>query len=138
MTKQQKNVALGGVAVLLLAAAGFRFYRVATSESVPAQIEANAVCLACQQEVAIQAGLADRPPWKCPRCGQQAVFPWMYCAHCRVRFVPQPERKPDGSWGLPVVPVCPKCGGAEVGSYLGEAMDQVPEGDLPLPPWPPE
>ncbi|MBU0637359.1 MAG: hypothetical protein KKB50_00725 [Planctomycetes bacterium] len=136
MSKEKKNLALGAVAVVVLAAAAFMLFQSRSTAELPSQFVADAVCLACGSEVQANRELTDRPPWKCPGCGERAVCPWMYCYDCQRRFVPAPIKHEGEPPTMPAIAACPQCGGTSTGSYVAEDPDQVVQGDLPLPKWP--
>jgi predicted RNA-binding Zn-ribbon protein involved in translation (DUF1610 family) len=132
----RKNLVLGGIAAVLLLIAGYRLILHALQPDIlPTHINPNAVCLACQKDVAVTPRLSEAPPWKCPQCGQASVYTWLYCYDCRKRLVPNLELR-GGTRMPPIMPACPKCGGTRVGAYDPIDPEQKSEGDLPLPKWP--
>ena len=136
MSKTHKNLLFAGLAIVLLVVAGYRQVGYASREGLPTQATTNSICLACQKEVAVTAEITDRPPWVCPLCGERAVYPWIYCYRCKMRFVPELVRYPGQPPKMPAIPACPKCGRTETGACLADDPEQPVEGDLPLPKWP--
>jgi predicted RNA-binding Zn-ribbon protein involved in translation (DUF1610 family) len=139
MRESQRNLALGGLAVVLLAAAVYLYFsRSRVGAELPTQARVQGVCLACERSVEITHAVNEIAPFRCPECGEQAVYPWKYCYQCNKRFVPNPVRYPGEEHPrLPSIPVCPLCGGSRTGGYNPNNPRQAPEGDdAPLPAWP--
>jgi hypothetical protein len=132
-----RNAAIATLSIAVLGYAGLRLSGVFDRQKpLPRAYTAAAVCLACGTEAAVSVDFRKPPPLPCARCGAAAVFPWMYCPTCKLRFVPAPEKDEEGVPRRPVVPVCPNCGGAGGTSFDPADESQVVERDAPLPPWP--
>jgi len=127
---------LGGVAgVLVLAAIVYYVTRPGAQATVPREIRVNCACLACGKHVRVEAALNAPRPFKCPECGERAVYPLFVCNECGVYFVPNLERRGDSEFPkLPIMPHCPSCGSALVGAYTGD--EDIPAEELVLPEWP--
>lgn len=139
MSSTARNAAVGVIAVALIAFAVYRFGRAGGAAPIPSQYTIEGVCLACKNEVRADASLNQPQPLRCPSCGQDAVYEWMYCNACKKRFVPNLARPdPQGPPRVPVVPSCSACGSTNVTAYIPEDPTQQPVGDAPLPPWPPK
>lgn len=139
MNKTQRNLALGTLAVVLLAYSGYRIFgqrRGVGALNIPEQITQHGVCLACKQEVEVTHPLRERPPYVCPVCGERAVYIWWYCYECHYRFIPTLEKDDQGVLRPTRFPRCPHCGCTTVGEYNPEMGRQTPEADYPLPKWP--
>ena len=133
MTK--RDTILTVTAVGFIAVAGYYYAAHSkTTARMPTVIHANCACLACRQHVQLQPRLTEPVPYVCPLCNQQAVYPLFKCRHCGKRFVPNLVRREGELPGMPVVPVCPSCGGADVGGYTGEEILATEE--MILPEWP--
>lgn len=130
-TSQKKNLILG----LIAAAAGaFAIYRLSTFESsakLPSDYTVQGVCLACKAEAGLTQSVRERPPFECSSCKSKSVFPWFYCPQCKKRFVPPPEKRRDGSIGLPIVPSCPSCKATNAGNF--DVLDPEQEGAPAMP-----
>lgn len=135
-----KNAILAVVAVLGFGVAGFMVYRSSTSDpSTPDAFEAIGACLDCKQEVHVKHDAMEVEPFACTACGKKAVFKWMYCNQCNRRFVPVPAKSPiDGSPCLPQTPECSGCHCADVTFYIAGFENQIPAGDVELPPLEPK
>lgn len=140
MEKPQRNLILGGVAVLLLAIAAFvTFGGFGRGGEVPRENVSYCVCLATGEEITVHHRLDEHPPFACGENGPRAAYPWLYCYDCNMRFVPELIRHRDtGEFVYPSHPVCPNCGSTSCGAYVPGLPTQDPVGDCPLPPWPPE
>jgi DNA-directed RNA polymerase subunit RPC12/RpoP len=135
----KRNVALGAVAVVAIAAAAFLFTRSSQSAAIAKTFSFSGVCLACQKEGDFSEPLQTYPPYACPHCKKQAVYPWYYCYECKKKFVPDLIRPPQG--GPLVIPAstncpCPNCRSGNVGAY-SSLMADGDTGTAPLPKWEP-
>ncbi|MGE3182701.1 MAG: hypothetical protein AB7N71_13805 [Phycisphaerae bacterium] len=135
-----KNALLTVVALLGFGGAGYLIYRGTTStSSAPDHFEAAGACLDCKQEVHVKHGAMEVEPFLCSACGKKAVFKWMYCFQCNRRFVPMPAKSPiDGTPCLPAHPECSGCHCADVTYFIEGFENQIPAGDVPLPPLQPK
>ena len=139
MSTGQRNLLLGGIAIAALAVSVVLFARGRSAGALPNQYSIRGICLACQKESQSTHGLTEEPPFVCPHCGKQAVYPWFYCFECQKRFVPDLARPGPGqplrfpSW--PSCP-CPNCRSSRVGQF-DPALQPTPLGDAPLPKWEP-
>ena len=124
--------AVGLVVAIVLAARALR-----AREGLPATYMIDGVCLKCAQSGQFEYSAKADQPLKCPKCGERAVYSWMYCNACRRRFVPNLVSRADGPPALPMAPVCTACGSSNAGAYIAEDTTQQPVGDAPLPKWPP-
>ena len=128
--------------LIILAGAGGAGYMLfgRTKENVAvnaAHFSVDGMCLACKSETKLSVPREEEAPHRCPKCGQQAVYPLWYCEDCKKRFVPVLERRdPNGPPRMPVSVACPNCRGQSVAPYIPEAQLETPAGDQPLPPWP--
>jgi DNA-directed RNA polymerase subunit RPC12/RpoP len=139
MRVSNRDLVLGGLAVLLIAAAAVLYATWAGSAKaqLPRSATTLGVCLACKQECAVSHGTAEVAPFECPNCAERAVYPWYFCLDCKKRFVPALVSGPEDEYPR-VQPFasCPACGSPRVRGYLS-AMEPQVAGDAPLPPWPP-
>lgn len=139
MSQSQRNVLLGGIAVVLIAVAAVVYAtRTRPSFRVPDQFGFKGVCLACSQESDATQAANESPPALCPHCGKAALYPWFFCYDCQKRFVPDLVRpQSDGPLRLPAWPKCPcrGCRSGNVGPWDPEMPTQQPVGDVPLPKW---
>jgi hypothetical protein len=136
MGRATRNALLLSVAAVLLIAAGLRLTFSHSTAGVPARFTADAVCLACQQDVTVTPKLSEPAPWKCPKCGEQAAYTWLYCPRCEVKFIPELVRVHGRPPRQPMIPTCPRCGGQHVTAYWAKDPEQPAQGRLPLPKWP--
>ena len=140
MNPQKRKVIMGGVAIAAFVIAGVLLIRnmgAASTEST--SVDVNGVCLACKKEVQASYPLVPAPH-QCPQCSAVAVYPWMYCRDCEMRFVPELEVR-DGVPRIPMIPRCPKCGGGQAEPWypgIEQEFETTSKGDLPLPKWPPQ
>ncbi len=134
-----RNLVLGAVAVVAVAAAGYLFLRSSRSTAIPQAYAFSGVCLSCQKEGEFNAPLQTYPPYLCPQCGRQSVYPWYYCHACKTRFVPDLVRPVPGEpLRLPASTncPCPNCRSADVGSW--DSLTAEPNATTaPLPKWEP-
>ena len=140
----KKNLIMGGAAaIIFLVAIIYYVSRPGAEAPLPSAVKANCACLACRQAVFVKASLSDLQPYKCPECGERAVYPVLVCRDCGKLFVPNLERRGGGEVEgieeenlpqVPIVPSCISCGSTNVGSYLGD--EEIPSEDLLLPDWP--
>jgi hypothetical protein len=135
----QRQVVLGIVAVVALGGAGYMLLGRPASEGASATrpLTTLGACLACRQECEVKHTLKDIAPLTCPKCAQQAVYPWLYCETCQQRFVAQPERMVAGDPPrVPMNPICPICQSASAVTAYMVDPSITPKGDAPLPKWP--
>lgn len=124
--------------ILLGAAAYLLFTRADPGAKFPTHYAIAGVCLACKQDAAVTHGSREIEPYPCPKCGQRAVYEWMYCPDCKKRFIPNLVRPVAGEPPrMPVVPACVLCKSAGTTSYDPRDTSQKPVGDVPLPKWGP-
>ena len=138
MSSGQRNAILIGVAVVALAVAVTLMARSRIAGSTPTQYTVRGICLACQAEAETTQPLAAEPPFVCPKCGKQAVYPWFFCYDCQKRFIPDLVRpRPSEPLRIPSWPSCPcsNCRSTHVGQY--DPLLHNPVGDAPLPKWQP-
>lgn len=136
MSKGQRNLLLGGIAVAAIAVAILLFARGRGSSALPKEYTIWGVCLACQEEAETTQPLADYAPFECPHCSQHAVYNWFYCYDCKKRFVPDLGRPdPGGPLRLPTGLRCRACRSDYVGQYDPQLPTQDPVGTAPLPDW---
>ena len=127
--------------VVAAAAIGFNIWRYWHGAAASAP-QVLGVCLACKQELPAGAQRPTTPPpWRCTRCGQTAVYPWMFCLDCGYRFVSPPVRDPAGGpprmQQPPRCPVCPNGGHVEAwDAGFAAEMGETRNGDRDLPPLP--
>lgn len=128
---------MGGGAVVLLLAAFLLYGRSSAGKAqIPTHVQVHGACLACGARPALTPPTREAPPFKCPDCGQPAAYPQVFCPACKVLFVPEPQHREDDPLPrMPVIPVCPKCGGHEAHSY-NPGFDGEGHELLPLPKWP--
>ena len=126
---------LGGIAIVLLAAAYF-FFRSGAPEALPDTYTIDGVCLECAAENRVSYKAEEHAPHTCPECAARAVYSWMYCQACKKRFVPKLEPSADGPPRFPVVPACIACGSNRTGEYVPDDPEQKPIGTAPLPAFP--
>lgn len=134
-SEQKRNLVLGGLAVVVLAGAGYFFF---SGKKPAAQLETynyRGACLACKQSVDGTMRYDEQFPLKCAKCSKAAVFPWYYCYACKHRFIPPPAQD-GGKLHLPIGPACAKCKSTNVGQFDPELGTQQPVGDLPPPDMP--
>lgn len=139
MNEGQRNILMGGVAIILIGGAVAVFaLRGGGNTKLPTDSTIYGVCLACEEDVTTTQPLGAIAPYPCPHCDKQAVYPWMYCFDCNRRFVPDLVR-PDinGPLRMPGYPKCPcrGCRSDYVGQYDPEMPNQNPVADVPLPKW---
>ncbi len=134
----RKNAIYAAVSLIAIIGAGvYAFRTTGKTTHLPTKASVNCVCLACRQLVHVETRVAIPPPYECPECGQTAVYPVFHCQKCNTYFVPPLTADPnDDAPRLPVVPVCPKCGNSNLGTFTGE-LDVSPD-QLVLPAWPPK
>ena len=139
MEKMTRNATLVGVAIVALAiAAVVTFGGFGREGALPQAHISYCVSLATGEDVVVEHQLDELPPYKCESSGELAVYPWLYCYDCNVRFIPDLVRDEEtGLLRYPRFPVCPACGGDGFGSYVPELPNQQPIGDVPLPEWNP-
>ena len=138
MAKIRRDLVLGAIAALLAALAAYRvFFARSGKPSIPARYAIEGVCLACREPASLEAKLDQHQPFTCARCGQQAVYEWMFCLDCRKRFVPDLVPSTDGPARVPAFAPCPACRRTNVTQYIPQDTTQQPVGDAPLPRWPP-
>ena len=138
MTQSQRRLVLGAVGVgLLVLAVVLATRRSGGPARLPSRTLTHGVCLACKQEVDVERAVRSEVPFRCPQCGERAVYRAFYCDKCRLAFVPDLHRNEFSEYPKPpAIPSCPKCGNARVKLYDPKDPDQQPEGELRLPPWP--
>lgn len=135
-----KTLALGAFALAVFGVAGFLVYRHYTSgrDNSPIAFDSSGVCLACKQDVSFSHDPLELEPFKCPACGQAAVYKWMYCNECHKRFVPNLIHSAvDKNWHFPQTPSCTICRCLDVQYFVGEIGGQLAVGDAELQKWPP-
>ena len=139
MTSRRRNLILGGIALVCFAVAGYVFVATGSSRGpAPGEYIEHCICLACQQEVVLRHGADEIAPYRCPHCGQAAVYSWYYCYDCGKRFVPKPlMREPGGPLRPPATVICGACGSRNVCAYVPELLSEEPKGNAPLPKWSP-
>ena len=129
----------GILVVLVLAAGGYAFFaRGKSAPNIGSRFTEAGVCLACKDDAQVTYPREEPAPHRCPKCGQQAFYPWYYCFDCKKRFVPALTTRDAG--GPPRVPLsvaCPMCFGTSVSPYLANQPGYELSGpDGPLPKWP--
>ena len=133
----KRNAVLIGIAAALIGLAAYRFVSApGTKPDYPKRYTVQGVCLACKLDSEATQNVSERPPLECPKCRQRALFFWFYCPDCKKQFVPDLQRRADGTPGLPVVITCPGCRSAHGAQYEPKDPEQKPVGKLPLPKWP--
>jgi hypothetical protein len=134
LSPQSRKALLIAIAVLALgAAAALLLTRSDGEASYPSKFVTHAVDLANGAEAELELRQGERPPYANPSTGERTMFQWYYCAECNKRFVPPPQRGPDGLLRLPMIPNCPGCGNAgELWSPEDESQAH-PAGDHELP-----
>jgi|GEM_PF-772860 len=140
MTRRQRNIALVLIAAGLFAVAGYISFGGLTrgTPKLPHEHVSYCVSLATGKDVVVHHRLDETPPYRCPDTGQLAVYPWLYCRICRLRFVPHLARnETTGRLELPPNPTCPNCGGSNFTAYVPGMPGQQPVGDAKLPEWKP-
>ncbi len=135
----QRNTVLGGVAIVAIAAAAyFTFSGYGRQKPLPTTVHTLGVCLANGKDVEITHELDEVAPWTCPECGEQAVYPWLYCFDCQRRFVPKLDRDSQGILRMPPYPACPACGSQSYSAFKPEDRRQeLKRKDARLPKWQP-
>ena len=137
MADSKRPLVLGIVGILAAVIAIYMFFGYGRSAERPTAALVKGVCLACQQEVESEHALHERAPFVCPKCGEQAVYPWLYCFECNMRFVPRLEQRDDGGPPrMPAHPRCPACRSRGVGAFIPEIANPETT-DAPLPEWTP-
>jgi Zn ribbon nucleic-acid-binding protein len=126
-------VALGafGIAAYLV------FGRSASTVQIGKNFTEAGVCLSCKAEGQVSYPREEPAPHRCPKCGEQAFYPYYFCNDCKYRFVPPLVAGPAGTPpGLPLGAVCPRCQSSSVGPWFADQPGYEPEGTMPLPKWP--
>ena len=138
MSKNQRNVVLGVLAVAAIAYAGYRIMRGGKAQSLQTvrNFTGYGVCLNCKQEAIVTFGANELPPYHCEACGEDAFYLWWYCRECKYRFIPDLIRKPGQPPRPNPYPRCTHCGCSDVCGWDPDNPYQVPQGDAPLPKWP--
>jgi hypothetical protein len=130
-----KNVALALAAILAFGLAAFFFTRDTAKPSF-ARMKAHGLALDTKQELAVEFGPSEPPPWVNPATGQRTVYPFWFCEKCKYKFVPQLEPNPAGGPPrVPMAPRCTHCGDEHVGSWIPEVSEPA-AGTAPPPKWP--
>lgn len=138
MVSEKKSLFFGVATVVILGVAAYftlGYFR--GGNQPPSDYKTYGVCLSCEEEATVEHGASERAPFACSSCGEKAVFGWYYCQKCNKRFVPELLMQ-QGQWRQNPNPTCPNCRGSDVSAYFPIVPGQEPEGDLPLPSWPPE
>lgn len=133
-----RNVVLGCTTAILLGVAIYLSLRGDTKQrTIPKQATAECVCLSCKQRSVANYSIREIAPHACPKCGQQALYPLLYCQDCKKLFVPNLEHRADDPLPrFPVVPACFACGSTRTGQHIPGMADQQPTGDPVLPKFP--
>lgn len=134
MNKSTRNGVLLAVAIAALAVAAWRFSRPSGAMiGLPTDLTTAGVCLTCKQDVLIRHGMNDVGPFKCPGCGEDTAFSWLYCNECNHRFVPNLVRNRQGLIRPNPFPYCTRCGCESVQGWVPGDDSQPVSGDAPLP-----
>lgn len=137
MNAATKNGLLVVVSLALLGYAGYRLLFTRSGPFEPPRTKSGfGVCLNCKQDTAYRVDAFEPAPYRCEACGEQAVYPWMYCLHCNRRFVPDLERTGEGPPRIATFLSCPVCGCYDIIPYNPADPEQAPVGDAKLPRWP--
>ncbi len=139
MQQSQRNVLFGGLAVVVLGAAGFFLLRPGGGDvpEIGDEIKIYGRCLAGEWEGYVTHPRGERAPYDAEGCPERAVYPLFYCQTCKRRFVPNLVRlSADEPYGVPRVVVCPADGSGMVMPYYPGFIDESEiVGDLPWPKW---
>lgn len=137
MTPTIRNAILSVGALGAIAVAAYRFMYVSQGTAqLPVHYALTGICLACKAPATRTENITDRPPLRCNKCGQQAVYPWYHCLNCGKRFIPKLERRNAGPPRIPMIPLCVACGSSATGVLQPGETGQDVVGEAPLPAWP--
>jgi hypothetical protein len=135
--ENKRQIVLGGVAIVLLVVAGWYWFARASGPPAPSStFTLDGICLACGKDVTATYKAGEGQPATCPLCGKRAVYGTFYCYNCKQRFVPELEPRPGGGPPkMPMIPVCPTCGGTNVAGYIQQDPEHAAAQRGPLPKW---
>jgi DNA-directed RNA polymerase subunit RPC12/RpoP len=138
VSRSQRQVLLGAVAVVAFAIAAYSFFgRGKGGPNLPKEFSEAGICLSCKTEGRVTYPHAEPAPHRCPKCGEAAFYPYYFCFECKKRFVPALVQIRAGEpLRLPVGIACTSCGSTSVSPFLPNQPDYEPSGDAPLPKWP--
>ncbi len=132
--ENKRNLVLGGVAVVLIAVAVYMFLPRRNVRTPLQNYNAHGICLNCKAESPFTADLRTPAPFRCPSCGEEAVYPVLSCGDCGTRFVADLQRFPGQPPRSNPFPTCPKCNCTTVSAWDPAAASAT---DPPiLPKWP--
>ncbi len=136
MPSSRSKMVLGSIAVLALAIAAYVTLSSGEELAAPGEtLRVTGVCLACQAAVDQQYPRRAHTPYHCDACGEDAVYPWLFCHDCKKRVVPRLADDRDGVPRIPLNPTCPACGGPSLMQWLSEEPMHEAVEDAPLPAW---
>jgi hypothetical protein len=135
---QKKPVVLGLVAVAAFGVSAYLvFGRGSPAIEIGKSFTENGVCMSCKAESQLAYPREEIAPHRCPKCGEQAFYPYYFCNDCKYRFVPALV---TGSAGtpprMPLGVSCTHCQSSSAGPWFADQPDYQPAGTMPLPKWP--
>ena len=135
---QKKQLVLGIVALLAFGIAGYLvFGRSSRVVEIAKNFTEYGVCLSCKAEGQVTYPREEIAPHRCPKCGQQAFYPYYYCNDCKYRFVPAlVNAGADSPPRIPLSIICTHCRSESTSPWFADDRAYEPAGTMPLPKWP--